>query len=162
MIPPIAKPSPASLEARCLELSRAVPPLAAGSIHLCAGQEAIPVGAPAALRPTDLFVATYRGHGWALEAGITTRELILEVAHRARGINGGRAGVSRDRVSATPGSGQSCGKESGPLGKNIPLGSSARMNPCCRPSDSKQRWRGRFCSPRKRELRQSKIEKEQN
>jgi len=110
MISPFAESSPASLEAsflltafhrmavirafeaRCLELSRAVPPVAAGSIHLCAGQEAIPVGARAALRPTDLVVATYRGHGWALESGITTRELMLEVAHRARGINGGRAG----------------------------------------------------------------------
>ena len=81
-----------AFEARCLELSRAVPPVAAGSIHLCAGQEAIPVGARAALRPTDLVVATYRGHGWALESGITARELMLEVAHRAEGINGGRAG----------------------------------------------------------------------
>ena len=81
-----------AFEARCLELSRAVPTVAAGSIHLCAGQEAIPVGARAALRPTDLVVATYRGHGWALESGITARELMLEVAHRAGGINGGRAG----------------------------------------------------------------------
>lgn len=81
-----------AFEAKCLELSRSDPPVAVGSIHLCAGQEAIPVGARAALHSTDHVVATYRGHGWALESGITARELLLEVAHRAGGINGGRAG----------------------------------------------------------------------
>lgn len=81
-----------SFEAKCLELSNMTPQLVAGSIHLCAGQEAISVGARAALRPTDQVVATYRGHGWALESGITVRELLFEVAHRKDGINGGRAG----------------------------------------------------------------------
>ena len=37
-----------------------------GSVHLCIGQEAIPVGACAALEPQDAVFATYRGHGWAL------------------------------------------------------------------------------------------------
>lgn len=81
-----------AFEAKCLELSLANPPVVAGSVHLCAGQEAIPVGARAALRPTDSVVATYRGHGWALESGIGARELLLEIAHRKDGINGGRAG----------------------------------------------------------------------
>ena len=42
----------------------------AGSVHLCNGQEAIPVGAAMALRPDDYITATYRGHGWALVAGV--------------------------------------------------------------------------------------------
>ncbi len=71
---------------------RSSPPQAAGSAHLCAGQEAIPVGALSALRADDRVVATYRGHGWALESGITTDELMAEICHRATGINGGRAG----------------------------------------------------------------------
>ena len=66
--------------------------LAVGSIHLCAGQEAIPVGACAALQEEDRITATYRGHGWALEAGIDPFAVLSEVCHRATGINGGRAG----------------------------------------------------------------------
>lgn len=75
-----------------LDLSQTSPPAAAGSMHLCAGQEAIPVGALAALRDTDQVVATYRGHGWALEAGVPPLELLSEICHREGGVNGGRAG----------------------------------------------------------------------
>lgn len=79
-------------EERCLELSIATPPAMAGSLHFCAGQEAIPVGAIASLEPGDRVVATYRGHGWALERGVGVDELLAECLHRASGINGGRAG----------------------------------------------------------------------
>jgi len=79
-------------EERCLELSTATPPAMAGSLHFCAGQEAIPVGATAALTADDRVVATYRGHGWALERGVGVDELLAECLHRASGINGGRAG----------------------------------------------------------------------
>ena len=79
-------------EERCLELSTATPPAMAGSLHFCAGQEAIPVGAMAALTGADRVVATYRGHGWALERGVGVDELLAECLHRASGINGGRAG----------------------------------------------------------------------
>jgi 2-oxoisovalerate dehydrogenase E1 component len=77
-------------EARCLELSVAGD--VAGSIHLCGGQEAIPVGARMALSGDDRIVATYRGHGWAIASGIPIDALLAEVCHRASGINGGRAG----------------------------------------------------------------------
>lgn len=63
-----------------------------GSVHLCLGQEAIPVGAVAALRPTDRVLATYRGHGWALALGTDPSRLMAEIRHRATGVNGGRAG----------------------------------------------------------------------
>ena len=79
-------------EERCLELSTSTPPAMAGSLHFCAGQEAIPVGAMAALTGDDRVVATYRGHGWALERGVGVDELLAECLHRASGINGGRAG----------------------------------------------------------------------
>ena len=77
-------------EERCLQLS---PSEIAGSIHLCGGQEAIPVGARAALEPGDKAVATYRGHGWAIEWGVPLIDLIAEICQRAGGVNGGRAGA---------------------------------------------------------------------
>ncbi|MGD9768478.1 MAG: thiamine pyrophosphate-dependent enzyme [Pseudolabrys sp.] len=77
-------------EQRCMDLSAAK--AVAGSIHLCAGQEAVPVGAAAALKSGDAVVCTYRGHGWALEFGITADDALAEICHRATGINGGRAG----------------------------------------------------------------------
>ena len=45
-------------EESALELSRAAE--VSGSIHLCLGQEAIPVGTMQALMPQDRVVATYR------------------------------------------------------------------------------------------------------
>ncbi len=81
-----------AFEQQCWDLSARTPPAIAGSLHFCAGQEAIPVGAMATLEPQDRVVATYRGHGWALQSGITGSELFDEVCHRATGINGGRAG----------------------------------------------------------------------
>jgi 2-oxoisovalerate dehydrogenase E1 component len=77
-------------EERVLELRRA--DVFAGSIHLCAGQEAVPVGALAALDSADRVVATYRGHGWALACGVPLDRLMAEVCQRAPGVNGGRGG----------------------------------------------------------------------
>lgn len=79
-----------SLETRCLELSREG--FVQGSIHLCAGQEAVPVGVVGALGPQDRVIATYRGHGWALACGVPLVELLGEVCQRAGGVNGGRCG----------------------------------------------------------------------
>lgn len=80
------------MESRIQELSQQAEPAVVGSVHLCAGQEAVPVGALAALRKDDLVIATYRGHGWALASGLTLQEIIGEVCHRSIGINGGRGG----------------------------------------------------------------------
>lgn len=81
-----------AFEESCLRLSTQKDATIAGSVHLCAGQEAVPVGAMAALRDDDQVVATYRGHGWALECGITPEQLFAEVSHKSGGVNGGRAG----------------------------------------------------------------------
>jgi 2-oxoisovalerate dehydrogenase E1 component len=64
----------------------------AGSIHLCLGQEAIPVGTLAALHDQDRVLSTYRGHGWALACGSDPEALMAEIAQRGTGVNGGRAG----------------------------------------------------------------------
>lgn len=77
-------------EESALELSRAAE--ISGSIHLCLGQEAIPVGTMRAMTPQDRVVATYRGHGWALACGVSPEPLMAEILHRDNGLNGGRAG----------------------------------------------------------------------
>lgn len=79
-----------AFELRCQELS--VAGEIDGSIHLCVGQEAIPVGAMAALTPQDRISVTYRGHGWAIAAGIPLDAILGEIGHRDDGINGGRGG----------------------------------------------------------------------
>lgn len=68
------------------------PPRVAGSMHLCAGQEVVPMAALAGLRDDDRIVCTYRGHGWALAAGLDPEAVMAEICQRASGINGGRAG----------------------------------------------------------------------
>ncbi|OYR21543.1 thiamine pyrophosphate enzyme, C-terminal TPP binding domain protein [Brucella pseudogrignonensis] len=79
-------------EQSALDLSTTKDALIAGSVHLCAGQEAVPVGAMAGLGPDDRVIATYRGHGWALETGVPELELFAELCHRKAGVNGGRSG----------------------------------------------------------------------
>jgi TPP-dependent pyruvate/acetoin dehydrogenase alpha subunit len=64
----------------------------AGSVHLCIGQEAIPVGACAAISPDDPVISTYRGHGWALARGVPLVELLAEALGRDSALNGGRGG----------------------------------------------------------------------
>ena len=81
-----------AVEQYSTDLSQATPPRILGSIHLCAGQEAVPVGAVAGLRDDDQIIATYRGHGWALASGLSTVEVFGEIAQRSIGINGGRGG----------------------------------------------------------------------
>ena len=80
------------VELQARDLSVATPPKILGSVHLCAGQEAIPVGALAALSSTDQVVATYRGHGWAIASGLSLLETFGEICHRQSGVNGGRGG----------------------------------------------------------------------
>ncbi|RGC65900.1 Acetoin:2,6-dichlorophenolindophenol oxidoreductase subunit alpha [Micromonospora sp. MW-13] len=62
-----------------------------GSIHLCNGQEAVPVGACRALRDGDHVTATYRGHGWAIARGVDLTGLFAEMMGRDSALCGGRA-----------------------------------------------------------------------
>ena len=81
-----------AFEEKALELSKATPPAIAGSVHLCAGQEAVPLAALASVGDGDKVIATYRGHGWAIASGIDPTALMAEMCHRAGGVNGGRGG----------------------------------------------------------------------
>src|SRR5580704_11728835 len=50
-----------------------------GFLHLYIGQEAVGVGAIAALRPEDYVITTYRDHGIALAKGMSPRALLAEL-----------------------------------------------------------------------------------
>ena len=63
-----------------------------GSVHLCIGQEAGPVGACDSLTGGDALFATYRGHGWAIARGTPLRPMFAELLGRSTGVNGGRGG----------------------------------------------------------------------
>ncbi|MBC9730605.1 thiamine pyrophosphate-dependent dehydrogenase E1 component subunit alpha [Streptomyces sp. TRM68367] len=60
--------------------------LVKGTTHLAAGQEAIAVGASAALRADDYVFATYRGHHHAMARGATPEECLAELMSRATGL----------------------------------------------------------------------------
>jgi pyruvate dehydrogenase E1 component alpha subunit len=63
-----------------------------GTTHLCQGQEAVAVGAIAALEPKDRLVATYRCHGQALARGMPMREAFAELMGRQSGCCHGVGG----------------------------------------------------------------------
>jgi pyruvate dehydrogenase E1 component alpha subunit len=63
-----------------------------GFLHLGIGQEAVCVGAIAALRPTDYVVATYREHGHYMAKGGTAKEVLAELYGRATGASKGMGG----------------------------------------------------------------------
>jgi TPP-dependent pyruvate/acetoin dehydrogenase alpha subunit len=63
-----------------------------GTTHLCAGQEAVPVGVCSALEPDDYVAGTYRGHGHAIAKGTELGPLAAEMLGRRGGVCGGRAG----------------------------------------------------------------------
>ena len=52
-------------------------------MHLYIGQEAVAVGAAAALRPEDYLLTTYRDHGMALARGMSPRAAMAE-QHRGQ------------------------------------------------------------------------------
>jgi TPP-dependent pyruvate/acetoin dehydrogenase alpha subunit len=63
-----------------------------GSTHLCQGQEAVEVGACAALRATDLMACTYRGHGAVIAKGAPLDRAFGEIIGKADGLCGGKGG----------------------------------------------------------------------
>jgi len=81
--------------------------LITGSTHPCIGQEAIVVGACSAVEPSDLVLATYRGHGAAIAKGCDPKFLMAELLTRVTGCCKGRGGSMH-----------LCDKEKGFLGTN--------------------------------------------
>lgn len=66
--------------------------LVPGSTHLAQGQEAVAVGAAAAMRPDDYSTYTYRGHHHALARGMDPAAALAEIMGRATGVNHGKGG----------------------------------------------------------------------
>jgi pyruvate dehydrogenase E1 component alpha subunit len=63
-----------------------------GTTHLCQGQEAVSVGAIAAMRADDVLTNTYRGHGQALARGMAPETAFAELMGRRTGGSNGVGG----------------------------------------------------------------------
>ena len=77
-------------EEKCAELYSASK--IRGFLHLYIGEEAVAVGAMAALEPDDAIVATYREHGHALLRGISAKSILAEMYGKQEGCCRGRGG----------------------------------------------------------------------
>src|SRR3954453_15202418 len=66
--------------------------LVEGTTHLGQGQEAVAVGASAAMEPDDYVTIPYRGHAVALARGLSVDEAFAELMGRATGCCGGAGG----------------------------------------------------------------------
>ena len=63
-----------------------------GFLHLYIGEEAVAVGAIAALQPQDAVVASYREHGHALARGMDPKAVMAELYGRVTGCSRGKGG----------------------------------------------------------------------
>jgi TPP-dependent pyruvate/acetoin dehydrogenase alpha subunit len=63
-----------------------------GTTHPSVGQEAVAVGACAALGPLDYVVSTHRGHGHLLARGADPGRMFAELMGKATGYCGGKGG----------------------------------------------------------------------
>ena len=63
-----------------------------GSSHAAIGQEAVAVGACAALRPDDYITSTHRGHGHAIAKGCDVDRMMAELLGRRDGYCQGKGG----------------------------------------------------------------------
>jgi pyruvate dehydrogenase E1 component alpha subunit len=66
--------------------------LIGGFCHLYIGQEAVAVGALAAIRKDDYVFASYREHAHALVQGTSSRAIMAELFGKAEGCSGGKGG----------------------------------------------------------------------
>src|SRR6476660_644603 len=63
-----------------------------GFLHLYIGQEAVAVGACAALSPDDYVVGTYRDHGLAIAKGMDVKAVLAELYGKVTGCSKGLGG----------------------------------------------------------------------
>jgi acetoin:2,6-dichlorophenolindophenol oxidoreductase subunit alpha len=63
-----------------------------GPLHLSTGQEAVPAGVCAHLRPDDYLTSTHRGHGHTLAKGADLGRMMCELFGKASGFNSGKGG----------------------------------------------------------------------
>ncbi len=64
----------------------------AGFLHLYIGEEAVAVGAIAALRPDDYVISAYRDHGHCLAKGSDPNRVMAELFGKATGLCKGKGG----------------------------------------------------------------------
>ena len=93
-----------------------------GASHLYAGQEAVAVGACAALEPNDVITSTHRGHGHCIAKGGELPQMMAELCGKSTGYSRGRGGsmhiadVAKGNLGAT-----------GIVGGNIPVATGAGL-----------------------------------
>jgi len=93
-----------------------------GASHVYAGEEAIAVGACAAIGPQDYITSTHRGHGHCVARGGELRLMLAELCGKQTGYCKGRGGsmhiadVKAGNLGAT-----------GIVGGNIPVGTGAGL-----------------------------------
>jgi pyruvate dehydrogenase E1 component alpha subunit len=63
-----------------------------GFVHLYLGQEAVAVGACAALKEDDYITSTHRGHGHIIAKGGDVKRMMAELYGKATGYNKGKGG----------------------------------------------------------------------
>lgn len=94
-----------------------------GASHVYAGEEAVAVGAIAAIREDDYIASTHRGHGHCLAKGGEFKKMMAELCGRATGYCKGRGGsmhiadVAKGNLGAT-----------GIVGSNIPVATGAALS----------------------------------
>ncbi len=94
-----------------------------GASHVYAGEEAVAVGACAAIKEDDYIASTHRGHGHCLAKGGKLPEMMAELCGRATGYCKGRGGsmhiadVKSGNLGAT-----------GIVGSNIPVATGAGLS----------------------------------
>ncbi len=93
-----------------------------GASHVYAGQEAVAVGACAALRDIDYITSTHRGHGHSVAMGCDLKLMMAELCGKATGYCRGRGGsmhiadVKNRNLGAT-----------GIVGGNLPVATGAAL-----------------------------------
>jgi len=93
-----------------------------GASHVYAGEEAVAVGACAAITDRDYVASTHRGHGHSIALGADLKRMMAELCGKATGYCKGRGGsmhiadVQNRNLGAT-----------GIVGGNIPVGTGAAL-----------------------------------
>ena len=94
-----------------------------GASHVYVGEEAVAVGAVAAIREDDYIASTHRGHGHCLAKRGKLKKMMAELCGRATGYCKGRGGsmhiadVAKGNLGAT-----------GIVGSNIPVATGAALS----------------------------------
>src|SRR5512145_2886323 len=97
-----------------------------GTMHLFIGEEAVAIGAIAALRPDDQITSTHRGHGHAIAKGQDVRGMMAELLGKSTGVCRGRGG-SMHMADLGLGSLGANGIVAGSIPLSVGAGLSARM-----------------------------------